>query len=60
MEILQEVQQTTHDDYGLKVTCILAALEKFDTLFSLKLPLLFLVLLNTYHEYIPSKCHVCD
>ena len=32
-----EVHQTTHDEYGLKAAGILASLEKFSTLFGLKL-----------------------
>ena len=37
METLDEVHQTTRDEYGLKVASLLAALEKFSTLFGLKL-----------------------
>ena len=37
METMEEVHQTTHDDYGLKAAGILAALEKFEMFFGLKL-----------------------
>ena len=37
MDTMEEVRQTTHDEYGLKATGILTSLEKFETLFSLKL-----------------------
>lgn len=37
METMEEVHQTTHDDYGLKAAEVLAALEKFEMFFSLKL-----------------------
>ena len=37
METLDEVHQTTHDEYGYKAAGLLSALEKFSTLFGLKL-----------------------
>ena len=37
METLYEVHQTTHDEYGFKAAGLLSALEKFSTLFGLKL-----------------------
>ena len=37
METMEEIHHTTHDEYGLKAGGILASLEKFDTLFGLKL-----------------------
>ena len=37
METMQEVHQTTRDDYGLKAAGVLIALEKCQTLFGLKL-----------------------
>lgn len=37
METMEDIHRTTHDEYGLKAGGILAALEKFDTLFGLKL-----------------------
>ena len=37
METMEEVHQTTHDDYGLKAAGLLAALEKFEMFFGLKL-----------------------
>lgn len=37
METLDEVNHTTHDEYGLKAGGVLATLEKFETLFGLKL-----------------------
>ncbi len=37
METLEEVNHTTRNEYGLKVGGLLAALDKFQTLFGLKL-----------------------
>ena len=37
METMSEVNATTRDEYGLKAGGILAALEKFSTLFGLRL-----------------------
>ena len=37
METMEEVNQTTHDEYGLKAKGVLSALEQFDTLFGLEL-----------------------
>ncbi len=37
METLEEVYQTTRDEYGLKANGLLLALEKFSTIFGLKL-----------------------
>ena len=37
METLEEVNHTTRDEYGLKAGGLLAALDKFQTLFGLKL-----------------------
>ena len=37
METMAEINSTTHDEYGLKAGAILTALEKFGTLFGLKL-----------------------
>jgi hypothetical protein len=37
METMAEINSTTHDEYGLKAAGILASLEKFSTLFGLKL-----------------------
>ena len=37
MEAMAEINSTTHDEYGLKAGGILSALEKFSTLFGLKL-----------------------
>ena len=37
METMDEVNRTTHDDYGLKAGGVLSSLEKFETLFGLKL-----------------------
>ena len=37
MDTMEEVNQTTRDEYGLKAGGILAALEKFEMLFGLKL-----------------------
>ena len=32
MDTMEEVRQTTHDEYGLKATGILTSLKKFETL----------------------------
>ena len=37
MDTMEEVYRTTHDEHGLKANGVLAALEKFQTLFGLKL-----------------------
>ena len=37
METMSEINSTTHDKYGLKAGGILASLEKFSTLFGMKL-----------------------
>lgn len=37
MDTLEETHQTTHDEYGLKAAGVLVSLEKFSTLFGLKL-----------------------
>ena len=37
METMEEVNRSTHDDYGLKAGGVLSSLEKFETLFGLKL-----------------------
>ena len=37
IEAMAEINSTTHDEYGLKAGGILSALEKFSTLFGLKL-----------------------
>ena len=37
IETMEEVHQTTHDEYGLKSGGIIAALEKFGTFFGLQL-----------------------
>ena len=37
METMAEINSTTHNEHGLKASGILSALEKFDTLFGLKL-----------------------
>ncbi len=37
LETMDEIHQTTHDEYGLKAAGIIAALEKFEVFFGLKL-----------------------
>lgn len=37
MDAMDEVYRSTHDEYGLKAKGILTAMERFDTLFGLKL-----------------------
>jgi len=41
METMEEVHCTTRDEYGLKAAGVLAALEKFEIFFGLKLGHLF-------------------
>ncbi len=36
LEILEEIHDTTKDEYGLKAFGLMQLLEKFDTLFGLK------------------------
>ena len=38
METLEEIHSTTRDEYGLKAGVYLQSLEKFSTLFGLRLP----------------------
>ena len=49
---MSEVNATTRDEYGLKAGGILAALEKFSTLFGLRLGFLLLLQLRKY----PKAC----
>ena len=37
MDTLEEIHETTHDEYGLKASGLLHSLEKFNTLFGLRL-----------------------
>ena len=37
MDTLEEISSTTHDEYGMKASGYLQSLEKFNTLFGLKL-----------------------
>ena len=37
MDAMEEINYSTHDEYGLKAKGILTAMETFDTLFGLKL-----------------------
>ena len=37
MDAMEEINHSTHNEYGLKAKGILTAMEKFDTLFGLKL-----------------------
>ena len=37
MDTMQEINETTRDEYGLKVGGVLSALEKFETFFGLRL-----------------------
>ena len=48
METMEEVHCTTGDEYGPKAAGVLAALEKFEILFGLKLVISFLVLLKKH------------
>ena len=36
IDVMEEINRTTHDDNGLKARGVLVALEKFETLFWLK------------------------
>ena len=37
LEVLEEIHMTTPNEYGIKASCLLHLLEKFNTLFGLKL-----------------------
>ncbi len=43
METMDEVNRTTHDEYGFGAGGVLTTLEKFETLFGLKLSYLLLI-----------------
>ena len=55
METMEEVAQSTHDEYGLKASGILLKLEKFDTLFSLRLGYLFFSAAEEVSKQLQSK-----
>lgn len=55
MDTMQEVNQTTRDEHGLKAGGVLSALENFSTLFGLRLGYLFLVLLRKLHLFYRAK-----
>lgn len=55
METLDEVHQTTRDEYGLKAAGLLAALEKFSTLFGLKLGYLLFGASETLSKSLQGK-----
>ena len=54
MEILQEVHQTTHDEYGLQAAAI-SGLEKISTLFGLKLGYLIFGASETLSKSLQGK-----
>ena len=55
METLDEVHQTTRDEYGLKAAGLLSALEKFSTLFGLKLGYLLFGASETLSKLLQGK-----
>ena len=55
MKTLDEVHQTTHDEYGLKAAGLLAALDKFLTLFGLKLSYLLFGASETLSKSLQGK-----
>jgi len=55
MEVMDEVHHTTHDEYGLKAHGILTSLEKFDTLFGLKLAYLLFGAAEEMSKCLQSK-----
>ena len=55
METLDEVYQTNRDEYGLKANGLLSAIEKFSTLFGLKLDFLIFSASETLSVSIQGK-----
>lgn len=55
METLDEVHQTTRDEYGLRAAGLLVALEKFSTLFGLKLGYLLFGASETLSKSLQGK-----
>lgn len=55
METLDEVHQTTHDEYGSKAAGLLSSLEKFSTLFGLKLGYLLFSASETLSKSLQGK-----
>lgn len=55
METPDEVHQTTHNEYGLKAAGLLSALEKFSTLFGLKLGYLIFGASKTLSKSLQGK-----
>ena len=55
METMSEVNATTRDEYGLKAGGILAALEKFSTLFGLRLAFLLLATAEEVSKGLQAK-----
>ena len=55
MDTLEEIHQTTHDEYRLKAAGILASLEKFSTMFGLKLGYLIFGASKTLSKSLQGK-----
>ena len=55
METMAEINHSTHDEYGLKAAGILASLEKFSTLFGLKLGYILFVTAEQVSKNIQGK-----
>ena len=55
METLDEVHQTTKDEYGLKAAGLLSSMEKFSTLFGLKLGYLIFGASETLSKSLQGK-----
>ena len=55
MDLMDEIHRTTHDEYGLKAGGILTALEKFDTLFGLKLAYLLFSIAEEVSKCLQAK-----
>lgn len=55
MDTLEEVHRTTHDEYGLKADGLLNTLEKFSTMFGLKLGYLIFGASETLSKSLQSK-----
>ena len=59
IDAMEEVNQTTHDEYSLKAAGVLAALEKFEMLFGLKWGHLLFSAAEQTSRVITSKRQIC-
>ena len=59
IDAMEEVNQTTHVEYGLKAAGVLATLEKFEMLFYLKWGHLLFSATEQTSRVTTSKRHIC-